>query len=486
MVPCNWDGSAVLSTRIRDLDLKPRSSSSRSGLRLKRLHWAALILAGLIGGAFLLSLQNNHAAAVSQSAGNHKELPLELPESAATAVVEGTDAQQLAADAAHTPTADGAPSATAEEDRHRWRRVHVRPGDTLAGIFDKVGLSAKTLYRVLHAGEAAQALNRIFPNEQISFLIEDGELHALRYAVDESVTLHIERGAQGYQTSLVAHPLEQRLAHASATIDSSLYTAGKAAGLSDGLIMQLASIFGWDIDFALDIRAGDRFVIVYEEMYRNGEKVRDGGIVAAEFISSGRSYRAVAFTDDDGNREFYSPDGKSMRKAFLRSPVDFRRISSGFNPNRLHPKLGVRRPHRGTDYAAATGTPIHAAGDGKIVHRDWKGGYGRTIVIQHGSKYSTLYAHMSGYAKGLSTGSRVRQGQTIGYVGSSGLVTGPHLHYEFLVNGVHRNPVTVPLPEAQPIAKRLMPDFLKQTAPLVAQLDVLSRTELALQQKPQE
>src|SRR5690606_5208933 len=183
-----------------------------------------------------------------------------------------------------------------------------------------------------------------------------------------------------------------------ATIDSSLYAAGKTAGLSDALIMQMADIFGWDVDFALDIRAGDRFSLLFEELYRNGEKVRDGSIVAAEFVNRGRTFRAVSFVDDEGNREFYSLDVKSMRKAFLRSPVDFRRISSGFNPNRLHPKLGVRRPHRGVDYAAATGTPIRAAGDGKIIHHGSTAGYGRTIIIQHGSKYSTTYAHMSPYA----------------------------------------------------------------------------------------
>lgn len=479
--------------KTKHFEFKSSQATFKKRPRLRRLHWAALGVAALTGAVVVLSPQNDAAAVAGSGAGGHIELPLELPRLGAAPAATDAPQQQVKKTASIAPKAPAsvatAPEAASPEPEleQRWQQVQVKSGDSLARIFNTLGLSTKNMYEVLAAGEAAKTLTRIFPGEQISLLIEDGQLQALRYPVDESVTLHIDLGEQGYVTSLVATPLERRLAHVAATIDSSLYVAGKAAGLSDGLIMQLADIFGWDVDFALDIRAGDGFTIVYEEMYRDGEKIRDGGIVAAEFLNRGRTFRAVAFVDEKGNREFFSPDGKSMRKAFLRSPVDFRRISSGFNPNRLHPKLGVKRPHRGVDYAAATGTPIRAAGDGKVVHLGWKGGYGRTIVIQHGSKYSTLYAHMSNYAKNLSHGSRVRQGQVIGYVGASGLATGPHLHYEFLVDGVHRNPVTVPLPEAQPIAKQLMPAFLQQTAPLVAQLDVLSRSEIALQQqKPEE
>jgi murein DD-endopeptidase MepM/ murein hydrolase activator NlpD len=455
-----------------------------------------LLVLGLVcltGTALSLALQNDAEATVGSRSGNYQELPLQLPATAAAAGDSSAPLPSPTPDTAHLPipeeprqeAVEPAVIATAEADQD-WQLVQVKSGDSLAKIFNSLGLSAKNMYEVLDADAAAKTLTRIFPGEQISFLIEDGRLSALRYPVDESVTLHVDSTEQGYETSLVAVPLERRLAHVSATIDSSLFLAGKSAGLSDNLIMQLANVFAWDVDFALDIRSGDGFIVVYEEIYRNGEKIRDGDIVAAEFTNRGRNFRAVTFADSRGNREFFSPDGKSMRKAFLRSPVDFRRISSNFNPNRLHPKLGVKRPHRGVDYAAATGTPIRAAGDGKIVHLGTKGGYGRTIIIQHGSKYSTLYAHMSRYAKNIAQGSRVRQGQTIGYVGSSGLATGPHLHYEFLVNGVHRNPVTVPLPEAQPIAQQLMPEFLVQTAPLVAQLEVLSRSMLALQQQQPE
>ena len=364
-------------------------------------------------------------------------------------------------------------------DGAEWETVVVRSGDTMSAIFTRAGLSARTLHQVMNSGEAVRSLRRIFPGDQFQFLIADGELHAMRYKIDESVTLHVDRGDSGFVTDLVTDPLDAQYAHATGTIQSSLFLAGKEAGLSDRLIMELAGIFGWDIDFALDIRSGDRFSVIYEELYRDGEKVRTGAIVAAEFINQGRSVRTVRYTDPNGRSAYYSPDGRSMRKAFLRSPVDFRRISSGFNPNRLHPVLGTKRPHRGVDYAAPPGTPIRAAGDGRIVHHGWKGGYGRTIVIQHGARYSTLYAHMNGYARGLSEGSRVRQGQVIGYVGSSGVATGPHLHYEFLVDGVHRNPVTVKLPDAEPIAGSLLPAFKAATGPKIAKLDIIGRGEYA-------
>jgi murein DD-endopeptidase MepM/ murein hydrolase activator NlpD len=245
------------------------------------------------------------------------------------------------------------------------------------------------------------------------------------------------------------------------------------------MIMELAAIFGWDIDFALDIRRGDHFTVVYQEYYLEGKKVRDGDILAAEFTNQGKSYRAIRYVDADGNAGFYTPEGLSLRKAFLRTPVKFSRISSRFTLHRKHPILNRIRAHKGVDYAAPRGTPIRATGDGKVVFRGRKGGYGRTIVIQHGSKYSTLYGHMSRYNGKVKLGRRVRQGQVIGYVGSSGLATGPHLHYEFRIDGVHRNPLTVKLPVAEPIAKRYRDDFQKLATPLIAQLELLTRSLVA-------
>jgi len=409
------------------------------------------------------------------------EIPLALP-GAEPAVTNQTGAEAAATveDTVAATTEAPAATPTVTPAAPEWRQVKVKSGDTLSKLFSNMGLDSKTMYSVLGSGEAAKTLLKIFPGEEIGFLIDDdGRLQALRYPVDESVTLHVERETEGYSTKLVAKPLERRTAHARGTIESSLFVAGKAAGLSDGLILELANIFAWDVDFALDLRAGDRFAVIYEELYRDGEKVRNGNIIAAEFVNQGRTYRAVAYAEDGGKPQFYTPEGKSLRKAFLRTPVDFRRISSQFNPSRLHPVLGVKRPHMGVDYAAATGTPIRAAGNGKVIHVGWKGGYGRTVILQHGSRYSTLYAHMSRFANGLKVGDKIKQGDLIGYVGSSGLASGPHLHYEFRVDGVHRNPLTVTLPDAEPINKKLMADFLQKTGPVLAQLDVISRGQVA-------
>jgi murein DD-endopeptidase MepM/ murein hydrolase activator NlpD len=246
--------------------------------------------------------------------------------------------------------------------------------------------------------------------------------------------------------------------------------------------MELAGIFGWDIDFALDIRKGDSFKVLYEEIYRNGEKIKDGDILAAEFINDGEVYRAVRYTNPKTDRtEYYTPEGKSMRKEFLRTPVNFTRISSRFTTARYHPVLHKFRSHKGVDYAAKRGTPIRAAGDGKVIFKGTKGGYGRVVILQHGSKYTTLYAHLNSYDKSISVGKKVKQGQTIAYVGSSGLATGPHLHYEFRVDGVHRNPLTVRLPSSEPVPQSHLASFEQTTAPVLAQLDLLSRdTQLAL------
>lgn len=362
-----------------------------------------------------------------------------------------------------------------------WQTVEVKSGDTLAAIFQRLKLSPSELNAVVNAGEEAKRLTRLYPGQSLRFQIApEQRLAALRYPIDPSRTLSVERGTAGFSSHLITHPVETRLAYTSATIEDSLYLSGQRAGLSDNIIMELVNVFGWDIDFALDIRGGDEFTLLYEERWLNGEKLRDGAILAAEFINQGRSYRAVRFTNAEGRSDYYTPDGLSMRKAFLRSPVDFHRISSGFQRERWHPILGKKRPHRGVDYAARIGTPIKASGDGKIIFRGTKGGYGRTIILQHGGSYSTLYAHMNSYRRGLGVGSRVKQGQVIGYVGKSGMATGPHLHYEFRVNGVHRNPLTVKLPNAEPIPKQYRAAFELQSQRLLAQLDVVKRTLVAL------
>ena len=371
------------------------------------------------------------------------------------------------------------PVVTTPEQPGEWHNVKVKPGDNLSLMFARNNLSPQELYKVTSNKNAAEQLKKLFPGDEIKLRIDADILTELSYEFDLGQSLHMIRKGDSFEAEIIEKPLEYRTAQATGAIDDSLFLSAQAAGLSDKLTMELAGIFGWDIDFVLDIRQGDSFAVIYEEAFLDGEKVRDGNIVAATFTNQGKSYQAIRYTDASGRSDYYSPDGRSMRKAFLRTPVDFSRISSRFNLKRKHPVLNTIRAHKGVDYAASRGTPIKATGDGKVIHRGNKGGYGKTVIIQHGSSYSSLYAHMSKYARGVRNGSRVKQGQIIGYVGSSGLATGPHLHYEFRVNGVHRNPLTVKLPDAQPLSKKYMADFKVHANPLVASLSLLSKTTLA-------
>jgi len=382
------------------------------------------------------------------------------------------------------PDADTTEAVDAKEPplTGHWQSVEVKRGDTLGAIFSALRLSHEVLLRVMSAGDQAKALARIHPGDKLQFEIaEDGQLLTLLHEETATSGLRVTRRPDGsFEEHQYQKPVVTRVAYASATISSSLYLAAQDVGLSDKVTMNLAEVFGWDIDFALDIRKGDGFTVLYEQVYLDGDLIEDGEIVAAEFVNQGRVVRAVRFVDKHDDTHYYTPEGLSMRKAFLRSPVDFRRVSSGFQRNRKHPITGKRRAHKGVDYAAATGTPIKASGDGKVVFAGTKNGYGRTVVLQHGGTYSTLYGHMSRIGKGIRNGARVRQGQTIGYVGQTGLATGPHLHYEFRVNDVHQNPLTVKLPEAKPIAEEYRAQFVALASELTPQLDAYRRVTIAL------
>lgn len=380
-----------------------------------------------------------------------------------------------------TRTDDAKAATPADDGEPEWQRLTVQNGDSLARLFRQAGLAASDVHAVLNAHERAKALRQLHPGDVIAVKVsEDGKLLGVRHELGDGETLELTRAENGYKTSIQTVELERRVQHSSAIIRSSLFDAGSRVGLEDEVLLDIASIFRWDIDFALDIRRGDAFTVIYEAFYRDGEKVRNGDILAAEFVNRGETFRAVRYSNDAQEADYYDPDGRAMRKAFLRSPVNFTRVSSGFSRNRLHPTLGERRAHLGTDYAARTGTPIKATGEGRVVHRGWKGGYGRTIVLKHAGRYTTLYAHLSGYRGGLSRGDYVSQGQVIGYVGSSGRSTGPHLHYEFRVNGQHRDPQRVDLPSARPIPDSLRADFQEQTNQLLARLNVYSRIRLAV------
>ena len=360
----------------------------------------------------------------------------------------------------------------------KGKRIKVRKGDTLAAIFSRNNLSSRDVYNIIALGKDTKGLKRLRPGQHIRLNFnEQGKFTGLVHEIDRFNSLQVSYKNQKYAAKHITRKPEIRLAYASGKITNSLFLDAQRAGMAQSLIMELAAIFGWDIDFALDIRQGDSFNLVYEEQFLDGEKIRHGNILAAEFVNRGRTFRAVRYAAKNKPADYYTPNGNNMRKAFLRSPVDFRRISSRFG-KRKHPTLKRTKLHTGVDYAANRGTPIRATGDGKIIHRGRKGGYGKTIIIRHGNKYSTLYAHMSSFNR--KARGRVKQGQVIGYVGTTGRSTGPHLHYEFRVHGTHRNPLTVKLPSAASINKRYKKDFFDKTRGLLAQLDGLRRTNIAL------
>ena len=352
---------------------------------------------------------------------------------------------------------------TAEASELRVELVdEVKAGDSLASIFLRNGFSSRDVHEITRT-EHGKQLAEIFPGHRLAFTKLGNTLETLTYSTDRltSYTFHRD-GDQFIAIKQVFQP-DRVTTYKHSSIDSSLFVASQRAGLPDNLTMRLAQIFQWDIDFVLDIRPGDEFFVLFEELYFEGEFVGYGDILAAEFVNQGRRYRAVQYQTQSGRKDYFTPDGISMRKAFLRAPVGFSKISSRFNMRRLHPVRKTVRPHRGIDYAAPIGTPILAAGDGRINTATRNRANGRYIIINHGQQFVTKYLHLSKFARGIKAGKRVKQGQVIGYVGATGLVTGPHLHYEFLVNGVHMNPRTVALPKAKSIAKGELPQFALAT-----------------------
>ncbi len=359
-----------------------------------------------------------------------------------------------------------------DEDIESAARLELRVarGDTLERMFRRHELSLSDMFMLLRDDQARRHLSILRPGDVISVEHEAGRIVALSRELDEVRVLEVSRDDDGFRSAISERAVETRVVTAQAVIRSSLFNAGRAAGVPDSVTMSLAGLFQWDVDFALDIREGDQFSVVYQELWRDGERLRTGNILAAEFVNRGRTHRAVRFEMDE-RADYFSPEGRSLRRAFIRAPVDFTRISSRFNLNRRHPVLHTIRAHRGVDYAAPTGTPIKAAGDGRVIFRGVQGGYGNTVILQHGGNITTLYAHMSRFHPEVRHGTRVRQGQVIGYVGMTGLATGPHLHYEYRVNGVHRDPLTVELPPAEPVPAAYRERFFRETAPLLAFLD---------------
>lgn len=371
------------------------------------------------------------------------------------------------------------PVATNPTDEGYWREERVQRGDTIAALLARLGADDPDALRTLRTVRSARTLYQLVPGRAVRALIAaDGRLLALRYRSGGNV-LQVHRRGDVFKVGEAPARFERRVAMRSGEIRSSLYAATDAAGLPDGIANQITDIFSTDVDFHRDLRRGDRFAVVYEMFYDEGEPAQPGRVLAAEFVNQGRTHRALNFDYAEGRSGYYAPDGRSIRKAFLRSPLEYSRITSGFTPSRLHPVLRQWRAHKGIDYAAATGTRVKATGDGVVEFVGQQGGYGNLVVLRHQSKYNTWYGHLSRFAKGLRKGMRVAQGDVIAYVGATGLVTGPHLHYEFRVNGVQQNPLRVVMPPAPPIGPDRKPAFEAVVAPLLQRLELLQSIDLA-------
>lgn len=362
------------------------------------------------------------------------------------------------------------PTLATENEQPEWKELVVRKGDNLAKLFDRAGISASAVSEVLQSGTDANTLKHIYPGQRLAFQIDkEGQLVALRHEETQLKSTQYYREHDSFVAEKTNREPEVRHQFTNGTITSSFYKAGIDAGLSDGTILQLADIFGGEIDFALDIRADDQFVVMYDEYYLDGKKIGNGPILAAAFTNQGETHSAFRYVYANGELGYFSANGESMRKSFMRAPLDIIRVSSPFNLHRLHPLFNTTRPHRGIDYAAPIGTPVYAAGDGRIVQSGFSESNGNFVVIQHNGTYATKYLHLS--KRNVKAGDHVRQHQVIGAVGATGWATGPHLHYEFLVNGVHTNPAKIAgqLPKADHIAASENRRFGEQVRGLQAQ-----------------
>ena len=456
--------------------------------KTKAVHWFALGLGiPLITVAMILSFRSAPENPIRDQTGRLTGTTwvkpdihlasLEIPATGLTAVVAKTAA--TANSRTNERSSNFHPPMLPPEPVYDSINLTVKRGDTLDRLFRKHNLDLGHLSRIAKLPDAGRHIRMLRPGDELEITHDGGQLISLYRELSLTSALLVSRVQTGFVAEMIDRPIETLQRRAYGHIESSLFESGNVAGLSDNLIMNLAGIFAWDIDFVLDIRTADDYYILYEEIYQDGEYVTDGEIVAAEFNNNGRTFQAIRFIDKDGRSDYFTPAGDSVRKAFIRAPVDFSRISSSFNPRRRHPVLNTIRAHRGVDYAAPKGTPIKAAGDGKVIFRGRKGGYGNAVIVQHGGNITTLYAHLSNFAKSAPYGGRVKQGQVIGFVGSTGLATAAHLHYEYRLNGVHRNPRTVDLPKAEPIRAEYKDDFLSHAEPILAELLQYKRMQIA-------
>ena len=356
-----------------------------------------------------------------------------------------------------------------ENPADTWQTLQVRAGQTLGAMFNELQLPASVMHRVLENEHAKAAFARLRPGTEIAFDIPaDGQLRGMRFNRDGSSRVELSLDGDQVTATVSERETSSRTVVASGEIRHSLYASASRAGLPASAIAVLTDdIFKYDIDFSKDVQPGDRFNVVYDETWREGQRIDASKVLAATFTTGGKTYTGFRF-ERNGKAEYFDADGRPLKKSFIRSPIQFARLSSNFGARR-HPVLGRMRMHKGVDYAARTGTPIMAAGDARVQFAGWQGGYGNTVILDHGRGHTTLYAHMSRLGN-YRTGARVNQGQVIGYVGSTGLSTGPHLHYEFRVNGVHRNPLSVTMPPPEPLKGAELAAFQAQVAPVMARI----------------
>jgi len=399
---------------------------------------------------------------------------------AAFGIAPDTDVQRIPVHTVVASLALPPVAATTTGSQAYWREERIQRGDTVAGLLSRLDVNSEDIQTFLNEAKHAQALHQLKPGKTLQAqTTEDGELLSLRYHYGGDTMLLVEKQGDHFKASEQALPLERQVVMSSGQIRSSLFAATDAANMPDAIAIQMADTFSTDIDFHRDLQRGDKFTVVYEAFFHKGELVKTGHILAAEFVNNGKAYRTVYFQDHDGHGGYYTPEGKNLRKAFLRSPLEFSRISSGFTSARYHPVLKEWRAHKGVDYAAPTGTRVKATADGSVEFAGKKSGYGNIVMLQHQGKFETVYGHLSAFASGLHKGQRISQGDVIGYVGMTGLATGPHLHYEFKVAGVQRNPLSIEVPTAFPIAANQKNDFNRASQPLLTRLELLRGTNLA-------
>ncbi len=373
------------------------------------------------------------------------------------------------------------PVTVINHDEVFWQLDAVKPDDTLYTLFKRMNIRDDDAIKFLMLAPEAHALNReLVPGHRLEIKTNlDGKLLHLEYEIDNETILVAGLTPQGYQLVTEKLVLQNHHVLKSAVVINSLFGATDDAGIPDQIALQMIDIFSGQIDFQEDLRPGDQFKVIYEAFYNAGELMKVGNVLAVEFVNNGKKYQAVHFGDAEGKFAYYTPEGISLHKSFLRSPVEFTRISSTFSIGRFHPILHRMRAHQGVDFAAPTGTRVKASGDGVVDFVGRKGGYGNAIVLKHEGGISTVYGHLSGYAAGLHKGQSVLQSDIIGYVGMTGLATGPHLHYEFLVGGTHHDPLTVALPTVIPIDTKYQQAFDKMSLDYMAKIEMLNRSQVA-------